>query len=245
VTVLVKNFDDAASVASAAAQAALNVLSAAVEARGEAHFMVTGGTVGIATLAAIAANPASTSLDWKKVHFWWGDERFVAPDSPDRNALQAKQALLNHIETDIFKVHEFPSTDEFSGDLDQAADGFAAELAAVAPGDAIAPKFDVIFMGMGPDGHIASLFPGKPLPAAGLTVIAEHDSPKPPPARLSLTYEVLNAAESIWFLVAGADKAAAAASALGDSGSTLPAARIKGTRETVWFIDAAASTKLG
>ena len=244
-TVHVRTFEDAAQVAATAAAAAIDVLAAAIDARGEAHIMLTGGTVGIATIAAIGKDPKVGSIDWQKVHFWWGDERFVAPDSPDRNALQAKQALLDSISTDPFKVHEFPSTAEFGGDLDEAAAGFAAELAAVAPGTERQPRFDVVFMGMGPDGHVASLFPGKDAPAAGLTVIAEHDSPKPPPQRLSFTYEVLNAVESIWFLVAGADKADAAAAALGDSGSTLPAARVKGTRETVWFIDQAAASKLG
>ena len=90
---------------------------------------------------------------------------------------------------------------------------------------------------MGPDGHINSLFPGKPAPAPGALVIAEHDSPKPPPQRLSFTYEAMNAADEIWFTVAGADKADAVSIAFGDDPTSLPVGRVRGVSKTVWFVD--------
>ena len=244
-SVQIRRFEDADGVARAAADAGLSVIAEAIAQRGVAHVVLTGGTVGIATLASIADNPRHTDTDFEKVHFWWGDERFVAADSADRNALQAENALLGKLTLDRMKVHGFPSSEEFGGNLDQAAEAFAAELAAVAEKNQPLPRFDLVYLGMGPDGHIASLFPGKPAPAPGLTVVAEHDSPKPPPQRLSLTFEALNSADRVWFVVAGADKAAAAAEALADTGSTLPAARVKGTSETTWFIDAAAAAEIG
>jgi 6-phosphogluconolactonase len=87
------------------------------------------------------------------------------------------------------------------------------------------------------------LFPGKQTPAAGVQVIAEHDSPKPPPQRLSFTYEALNAADQVWFVVAGADKQDAVAVAMGDSPGDLPVGRVHGTKSTQWFIDTTAGTK--
>lgn len=241
----IRRFEDSSGVADAAADAGLTVIADAIELRGVAHIVLTGGTVGIATLAAIAANPRHNEIDFEKVHFWWGDERFVAPDSADRNALQAENALLSKLTVDRMKVHAFPSSEEFGGNLDQAAEAFAAELAAVAPGNEPLPRFDLVYLGMGPDGHVASLFPGKPAPRAGLTVMAEHDSPKPPPQRLSLTFEALNTADRVWFVVAGADKSVAASEALANNGSSLPAAKVMGTRETIWFIDAAAASQVG
>jgi 6-phosphogluconolactonase len=97
---------------------------------------------------------------------------------------------------------------------------------------------------MGPDGHVASLFPGKPEPQSGVLVMAEHDSPKPPPQRLSFTYEALNSANEVWFVVAGADKQDAVSVAMGDSPQNLPVGRVHGKVLTQWFIDSTAGTKV-
>lgn len=234
---IVHRFKDGASVARNVADLLVKNLNELLENQQEVHLMLTGGTVGIASLAELGAHPERDSVDYKRVHFWWGDERYVATDHPDRNALQAKNALLKKIQHDPSKVHEFPASD--SGlTLDQAAESFAEVVAEVDP------KFDIILLGMGPDGHIASLFPGKPLPQTGTQVVAEHDSPKPPPQRLSFTYEALNAAEQIWFVVAGADKQDAVAIAMGDSPADLPVGRVQGTKSTHWFIDSTAGTKV-
>lgn len=196
----------------------------------EAHIVLTGGTVGIATLAAIGDHKLAKLTNFSDVHFWWGDERFVASDSPDRNAGQARNALLRKINASEANIHEFPATD--SGlTLDEAALSFAAHV------ELAAPEFDLVFMGMGPDGHICSLFPGKPTPPVGAQIIAEHNSPKPPPERLSFTYEAINNAEEIWFLVAGSDKQDAVSVAFGDSPESLPVGRVRGKSKTIWFVD--------
>jgi 6-phosphogluconolactonase len=126
-------------------------------------------------------------------------------------------------------LHPFPASDEGLS-LDEAA----SELRSVIEGVA----FDILLLGIGPDGHIASLFPGKD--SQGELVVAEHDSPKPPPMRLSLSYEAINSAREVWFTVAGADKQNAVATAFGDNPQELPVGRVRGRERTIWFVDATA-----
>lgn len=230
---IVHRFKDGESVAKNVAADLIDLLGKLLAEKPEVHIALTGGTVGIASLAAVAENENRKMIDFTRVHIWWGDERFVAADSGDRNAVQATKALLSKIELDPAKVHEFPASDQGLS-LDEAAEKFAAIF------ESINPHFDLMLLGMGPDGHINSLFPGKPMPAAGLKIIAEHDSPKPPPQRLSFTYEAVNAADRIWFTVAGADKQEAVSVAFGDSPEDLPVGRVHGAKETHWYIDATA-----
>lgn len=233
---VINRFKDSASVADNTAAALIKKLEDLLASKSEVHLVLTGGTVGIATLAALNANVDSSKIDFSRVNLWWGDERFVEAASSDRNALQAKNALLKNLQLDPTKVHEFPSTD--SGlTLEQAATEFTAHL------DSVQPHFDIILLGMGPDGHVASLFPGKPAPTAGVWVIAESNSPKPPAQRLSFTYEALNSADEVWFVVAGADKQDAVSVAMGDDPTSLPVGRVHGKVLTQWFIDATAGNK--
>ena len=227
---LVNRFKDGASVARNAAEAFFEKMDEVLAEKAEAHVAITGGTVGIATLAEIAANPRAASFDFNRINFWWGDERFVPAADGDRNALQAHNALFSKISIDSSKLHPFPSADN-GLTLDEAAAQFAEYVATVKP------HFDLAFLGMGPDGHINSLFPGKATPEAGLQIVAEHDSPKPPPQRLTFTYEAMNAADEIWFTVAGADKADAVNVAFGDAPASLPVGRVHGVKRTVWFVD--------
>ncbi|MGA0565914.1 6-phosphogluconolactonase [Rathayibacter sp. KR2-224] len=213
--------------------------------KGRAHVCLTGGTVGIAVLAAAGQAAGHESIDWSKVHFWWGDERWVPSDSDDRNDKPAREALLDRLDLPASNVHAFPASD--SGlELDEAADAYARELARFPSKETEFPRFDITFLGVGPDGHIASLFPDR----AGIreserTVIAVRDSPKPPPERLSLTRPVLNASARIWLVLAGADKASALGLALaGASYTEVPAAGAKGRKRTVFFVDRDASAEV-
>lgn len=231
---VVNRFKDADSLARGAAEEFVTRLAELLAELSEVHIQVTGGTIGVATLAAIADREDAHLLDWSRVHIWWGDERFVAADSADRNAVQAKNAMLKKLPA--AQLHEFPASDQ-GMTLDEAASFFAAEVAT------INPHFSLAFVGMGPDGHICSLFPGKPSIAAGIKVIAEHDSPKPPPQRLSFSYEAMNEVDEIWFVIAGADKQDAVDIAFGDNPESLPVGRIQGKHKTVWFIDQSAGNK--
>jgi len=205
---------------------------------GVANIALTGGTMGIAVLEAVNSSPARDTIDWSKVHFWWGDERFVPRDSPDRNERQAREALLDHIAVPPENVHPFPSSDEVP-DIDEAARLYAAELEAFAHEGWPVPKFDITFLGVGPDGHIASLFPDRPgIREEKASVIAERDSPKPPPQRLSLTRPVINSSDRIWLVLSGTDKASALGLALaGASYTEVPVAGAKGRKRTVFFVD--------
>ena len=225
---IVHRFSDGDAVATGIADAWVKKIAELLATKSEIHLQITGGTLGILMLAKAAEHPDIKSIDFDRVNFWWGDERFVDSDSKDRNANQAAAALLDKI--DATRVHEFPAADE-GLDLDDAAQEFADHV------DLVKPHFDLTILGMGPDGHVASLFPGKPLPSAGLKIIAEHDSPKPPPQRLSFTYEAINNSTEIWLVVAGADKAEAASVAFSDAPTRLPVGRVHALGKTVWYLD--------
>jgi 6-phosphogluconolactonase len=222
---IVNRFKDADGVATGAAEAIVARITELFASQDAVNLVVTGGTVGILTLAKLR----EISFDWSRVHVWWGDERFVEKASGDRNELQARNAWLDHIEIPAENLHPFPASDEGLS-LDDAAAAFRGAVTGV--------RFDILLLGIGPDGHIASLFPGHS--AEGELVVAEHNSPKPPPQRLSLSYDAINSAREVWFTVAGADKADAVSVAFGDDPASLPVGRVRGVERTVWFVDATA-----
>jgi 6-phosphogluconolactonase len=133
--------------------------------RGRASVVLTGGGVGIASLAAVRRSPARAAVDWRKVDVWWGDERFVAADDPERNERQAREALLDALDLDPARVHPMGARGGPDGDdADAAAARYADELSRAAPADHDVPPFDVLLLGMGAEGHTASIFPESPRP---------------------------------------------------------------------------------
>ncbi|WP_104200741.1 6-phosphogluconolactonase [Cryobacterium sp. Y29] len=210
----------------------------------EANVVLTGGSVGIAVLAAVNESPARDTIDWSRVNFWWGDERWLPRADPERNELQARAALLDHISVPPENIHAFGASDDaVEADTDDALDAaaarYAAELLRRAPHGALFPRIDVMLLGVGPDGHIASLFPHRSgIREREASVVVVRDSPKPPAARLSLTRPVINSADRVWLVLAGSDKASALGLALaGASRDEVPAAGIKGRYRTVFFVD--------
>lgn len=232
---IVHRFPDASSVAKNAAADLTTRLGELLARLPEVHIQITGGTVGILTLTELATIEAFSQLDLRRLHVWWGDERFLSSDHEDRNAVQAKKALFNKLNGPLPRLHEFPSTDEGLM-LDAAAEKFSSEVRA------LAPTFSIALVGMGPDGHVCSLFPGKTYPSDNLLIVAEHDSPKPPAERLSFSYQAMNQVEEIWFVVAGADKQQAVDVAFGDNPTSLPVGKIKGSKATHWYLDSTAGT---
>lgn len=210
-----------------------------------AHVALTGGSMGGSVLSAAAADPRAAEIDWSLVHFWWGDERFVPRDDPERNSVQSRQALLDHIPVPAENVHEVAGSDD-GITLDEAAAAYAAELARFGTDENPWPSFVVCFLGVGPDGHIASLFPDR----SEVTVTDEaalpvRNSPKPPPERVTLTRPVLNSSKRVWLVLTGADKASALGLALaGASYTSVPAAGAKGRKRTVFFVDEAAASEV-
>lgn len=226
---IVNRFKDSNSIAIQVAEDLRSFISAKLESQDRVDVAVTGGTLGIATLAA-ASQLDFSNFDLNRLHIWWGDERFVASDHSDRNALQAWNAWFSKIDIPKVNLHEFPSADH-GLDLFQAASNFNDSF------EASGVVFDLMLMGMGPDGHIASLFPGHSVGTGVTSVEAESDSPKPPPQRLTFSYGVINQAREIWFTVAGSDKAEAVATVFGEHPTELPAGRVSGKEKTVWYVD--------
>lgn len=209
-----------------------STLAAAIEARGIAHLVLTGGTVGIAILDGIN----SQAVDWSRVHVWWGDERFVDDSSSERNCNQAA-AFIDRIDIPAENIHRAPSTATEST-VDHAAASYATELRRFASDGNATPTFNLTLLGMGPDAHIASLFPNRNDGDGYASVCPVRDSPKPPPERISLTYEAINASESVWLLVADPAKASALNDAMRHADNVAyPASCVHGTRETVLWSD--------
>lgn len=236
---------DAAVLAEATAARLLTAVLDVQSHRSPVHLVLTGGTVGIKVLAAVAASAVRDAVDWSGVHLWWGDERFLADGDPERNETQARDALITALGDALpaENVHAMPALSDDVPTPEASAAAYAETLAAHAAPGTEAPAFDVLLLGMGPDGHIASLFPGhEALHVTGAATVGVHGSPKPPPLRVSLTYEAIHAAREVWMVVAGADKADAVASALhGAPVTQTPAAGATGRDRTRWLLDAAAS----
>jgi 6-phosphogluconolactonase len=234
--------DDAADLATFAARLLLKRL-AGVQAHGRVPAVaLTGGTIADQVHREVARLHAdSGSVDWSRVEVWWGDERYVPADDPERNAGQARAAFLDQVGVDPARVHEMPASDGGHADVEAAAAAYSDELRTHGTGD-----FDVVMLGVGPDGHVASLFPGFPqLDVDDRIAVAVTDSPQPPPERVSLTYGALTRARDVWFLASGGAKAEAVARALGGADRhDVPATGVHGREHTRWLLDRDAATHL-
>lgn len=197
------------------------------------HISLTGGSLGIEMLRAIAGEELLDAVDWSQVHIWWGDERFAA--DADRNATAAREALLDSLPLPEANIHEVVRPADAS-DVDDAARRYAEQVRGI--------HFTVMVLGVGPDGHVASLFPGRrEVDADGRGALPVRHSPKLPPERVTLTRESLSDADEVWFLAAGEEKAEKIAESVRPRGTMLPAARVRGTR-TLWLLDTAAASRL-
>ncbi|MDQ6935707.1 MAG: 6-phosphogluconolactonase [Actinomycetota bacterium] len=237
----VVRFVDADALATDVAQRLLRTLAALQDGDRVPQVVLTGGTIADRLHREVARQSPGSGVDWRRVEVWWGDERFVASDDPERNALQAHRALLDHVDVDAALVHEVPAA-EGGLSVDEAADRYADEVRRRDAG-----SFDVVMLGMGGNGHIASLFPGHPqLDVDDQIAVAVTDSPKPPPVRISLTFGALNRTKQVWFLVTGEPKAEAVRRALAPEGDVheIPARGITDSDATLWFLDEAAASEL-
>lgn len=192
---------------------------------------VPGGSVATVVFPVLAR----LRLPWRRIDLFLADERFVPPSSPDSNARSAEVLLVSRIAGKRPRLHVMPT----DGDPDTAARRAGAALCAVAGSP---PVLDLVMLGVGPDGHVASLFPDRDdWVRRPDWVIAVHDAPKPPPTRLSLGLATLAAARAVWFVAFGPEKAAVVAAARSPA-SSLPAAIVaRRSRTARWFLDTAAS----
>lgn len=237
---LIEVHPDPATLATAVAGELLNRIADAQAAGHVPAICLTGGTIADTIHREVARLAPESGVDWGAVDFWFGDERYVEPDSPDRNAVQAREAFLGPLGVPAHRVHQVPSTSAACS-VDEAARSYGAELRASA-----AHEFLVTMLGVGPDGHVASLFPGFPQLTADDVAVGVTGSPKPPPQRVSLTLQALAHSATVWFLVSGTGKADAVRRALAEEGSVTetPARGVRGTLETTWFLDHDAASLL-
>jgi 6-phosphogluconolactonase len=244
-SMVVEVFPDSDALVTAAGHRLIDVIKSAVAARGRALIVLTGGGNGNGLLKFLASQ--SAQIDWSKVDLFWGDERYVPEDDDERNDKQAREALLDHIDIPSSHVHTMPASDgEFGSDLYAAALAYEQVLAAnAAPGELV-PNFDVHLLGVGPEGHINSLFPDtSAVLETHRMVVAVEDSPKPPPQRITLTLPAIQRSREVWLLVSGAAKADAVAAAIGGAQPvSIPAAGAIGLETTLWLLDQAAAEKL-
>lgn len=230
-------YPDHDSLAAAAAEGSIQVLAQALGEYDQAYLCVTGGRIGTSTLAAMLTAPGAADLDWSKVHVWFSDERYVSADDDQRNDKAARAALFDHAPANAAVVHAMPSSDQGYASVEDAAAAYGQEI--LAEGHGSVPAWDVLLLGIGEDAHVASLFPHLPGIDSDAVALAVHDSPKPPPTRISFGLSTINAARKIWVLASGEGKADAVKLAL-DPASTpdeAPASAVHGLEQTLLMLD--------
>lgn len=232
---------DTDSLVAAAAAKFVDVVVAAQAARGSASVVLTGGGTGIGLLEVVRKAPGA--IDWSHLDVFWGDERFVPAADGERNDLQARQALLDHVPVDPARVHPVAASDgEYPDPIEAAAEYSAAVHAYLAEHGA----FDLHLLGMGGEGHVNSLFPDTDAVREDHElVVAVTNSPKPPPVRVTLTVPAIRRTRHVVLVVGGAAKAEAVAAAIaGADPVDIPAAGAVGLESTTWLLDQPAASAL-
>lgn len=237
-------YETADALARAAAEA---FVSAALAARAHGIFRValSGGSTPRAFHALLAAPPLREQVAWEQVHCYWGDERNVPPDSPESNYRMARETLLDHVPIRSDHVYPVPTTLSDPAATAAAYERLIREHFALA--NAELPRFDLIFLGMGPDGHTASLFPHTAALRAQERIVVANSVPQLNTVRFTLTAPAINAAAAVVFVVAGADKATALAAVREGppDPDTYPSQLIAPARGTLtWLVDRAAAARL-
>jgi 6-phosphogluconolactonase len=235
---------DAAALAGESAGRFATLAQAAIASEGRFTVALSGGSTPRALHERLARPPLRETIDWANIHIFWGDERFVPPDDAESCYRMARETLLAHVPIPAANIYPVPT---IGGTPEAAAEAYAETISAFFGTEV--PRLDLILLGMGPDGHTASLFPSHPesINPSGKLVVAVHDAPKPPPIRISCTYKLINAAANIIFLVAGADKATTLREVLRGPAdlARLPAQGVRPERGTlVWLVDQAAAQEL-
>ncbi len=229
-------FPGASELTHAIAEETLRIAQEAIAQRGRCSVCLSGGSTPKA-LNELWARDFSSRMPWNQTHFFWGDERYVPPDDPHSNFRMARESLLSQLAIPSQNIHPMPT--HFPR-ADDAAKEYEAELRKFFGAQ---PEFDVLFLGIGAEGHTASLFPGAPALDETQRWVVAAEVPAKPSSRLTLTYPVLNRARNLFFLVAGEGKREIVRAIRRDPGgpaSPYPAARVNAPR-IVWFLDQAAA----
>lgn len=249
---------DPAELAREAARRVIAALDAAVKERHVAHIALTGGSTAGPLYRELAAPVNRSAVDWSRVHLWWTDERFVPSDHPDSNAGLAYNELLGVTDNsgpllpiDLGNIHPVPVEEALSDDnpVELAAQRYAEELTRHMPlARGGVPRFDVLLTGLGPDGHVLSIFPGSPALAADAPIVLAIPAPTnvaPHIARVTLSARAIAEAGLVLVMSAGAGKSEIVASVLGNERDVERwPAQVALSANAVWLLDAAAATGL-
>lgn len=239
----VRIFENLEALSETAALLVIESCRQAVTQRGRALIALSGGNTPAPLYDLLARTPYAEQVEWLRVHVFWGDERCVPPEDLNSNYRQATDALLSRVPLPTQNVHRVRSEMAPS----EAAAAYALTLKMFASPPLDWPRFDVVLLGMGEDGHTASLFPGSPVDMPGATAAVTADYQGRPARRVTLTPQVFNAARRVLFLASGESKSDTLASVLnGDyRPGLLPAQRIRPSDgQLIWMVDQAAASRL-
>ena len=236
-------YPDINSLSHEAAQFIVRLANEATVSRGRFSIALSGGSTPKVLYGLFATEPYLGQINWPSVEIFWSDERCVPPDDAESNYAMAKEVLLSKIPIQPRQVHRMPAE---KADRDAAAQEYTLEMQRVFSTNGI-PAFDLIQLGMGPEGHTASLFPHQPSLHEQQRLVMSVSVPKPPPPRLTFTPPILNAARHVLFLVTGSEKADAVQAVLEGpyQPDEYPAQIVRPTHgEVTWMLDTAAAGKL-
>lgn len=236
-------YSDTDTLSLEAAQYIVRLANESVVSHGRFSIALSGGTTPRKLYGMLGDEPYRSQIDWALVDIFWSDERCVPPDSEDSNYLLAQQVLLNKIPIPAAQIHRMPADEP---DRDAASQAYTEEMRRIFATNGI-PSFDLIQLGMGPEGHTASLFPHQASLHEQQRLVMPVSVPKPPPPRLTFTPPILNAAHNVLFLVTGTDKADAVQAVLEGAYNPdeYPAQIVRPTHgEVVWMLDTKAASKL-
>lgn len=231
-------FPDLETLSRAAAEESARAAIDAAQTRGRCLISLSGGHTP-SRMYDLWATEYRDKIPWAKMHFFWGDERFVPTGDPKSNFRMAKLSLLGHVPVPAENIHpivtSYASADEAAQTYEKTLRGFFDEAG---------PTFDILLLGMGGEGHTASLFPDSPALTEQKRWVVSVRAPVEPPVRVSLTFPVLRRARATFFLVAGADKRPVIEKLKKDpqdAARELPVAMLRPEGKTIWLLDAAAN----
>lgn len=239
----IAKYPDLDTLSQQAAQYTVQLANQAIVTHGRFTIALAGGSTPKKLYALLAGEPYRSQIDWASVEVFWGDERCVPPDSEDSNFHMAQEALLSKVPIPASQVHRMPADQP---DHETASQAYTAEIRRTFGTEGI-PSFDLIQLGIGPEGHTASLFPHQASLHEQQRLVMPVTVPKPPPERLTFTPPLLNAARHVLFLVAGAEKADVVHAILEGEyqPDEYPAQIVRPTNgEVTWMLDTAAASKL-
>jgi 6-phosphogluconolactonase len=238
--------DSASSIAEAGALHFVRICNSSVKANGKFSVVLSGGSTPKGMLSLLASDEYKKQVPWDKCHFFWGDERSVPPTHADSNFKMATDALLSHIPANPAQIYRMEAE---KADINQAAQEYQNKIATFfnIPNSGSPPQFDLLYLGMGPDGHTASLFPGTTALGEKSRWVVPNFVPKFNTNRMTFTYPMINQAKNIIFLVAGKDKVSALKEVLQGEPAleTYPSQGINPIHGSLlWLLDADSSAEL-